>query len=533
VHLSRLLILSLLIGLITLLPIGVVMSYLIYPESAIWQHLWAYVLPEIISNTAILLLGTGVVSAALGIALAWLTACHEFPLRRFFNWALILPLAMPAYVTAFVDIGLFDFTGPVQTFIRHHFGEGIWFPPIRSTPGVIMVMSLSLYPYVYLLCRNAFLSQGARITEAGQLLGLTRNKAFWRLALPMARPWIVGGVIVVLMETLADFGTMSVFNFDTFTTAIYKSWFGLFSLSAAAQLASLLVIVVFGLLIAEQYFAGRKRYHTPLKNMSPRFTLHGRTKWLALIFCSSILLFAFILPLLQLIYWSAQVFTQDFDERYPQFIWHTVLLASVSAGLVVAAALCLALTARTYPNRWFKAWGRLATLGYAVPGSVLAVGIFIPVAAADTYLINFFNAQFGWQGHSSFLRGTLFIMLLALMVRFMAPGFNSIETGLQRITKNQEDAAKGMGLFGWQLLRRIHLPLLKTSLFSAALLVFVDTMKEMPITLMTRPFGWDTLAVRVFEMTSEGQWDRAALPALGIVLVGLLPVFLLSRHQEN
>lgn len=519
-----------LVSLITLIPLLVVLYSLLSPEPAIWQHLRTYVLPDLLLNTLWLVLGVGLLTGFLGVSLAWLTAVCEFPGRRFFAWALMLPLAMPAYVAAFVNIGFFDFTGPLQSLIRAWLGSSAWFPPIRSRGGVILIMSFALYPYVYLLARNAFLTQGRRSLEVAQSLGLSRRAGFFKVALPMARPWIMGGIMLALMEALADFGTVAVFNYDTFTTAIYKAWFGLFSLAAASQLASLLVLLVLGMVMLEQAWRGAKRYTAAGKSSQIRFQLSPQLAWAACAFASLVLIFAFGLPVVQLVVWCVGVFAEDFDARYPMFVLHSVLLSAMAACLVVIAALILAYSLRLYrdwPTRFF---GRLSTLGYAIPGTVLAVGVFIPIAWLDNQLILWFGA---WIGNGAILRGTLTVMLLAYVARFLAPGFSAIDSAMQRITRSQEEAAKGMGLVGWRLFLRVHLPMLRGGILSAALLVFVDVMKEMSITLMTRPFGWDSLSVRVFELTSEGQWERAALPAIAIVAAGLLPVLFLTRHSEK
>ena len=520
---------ALLVSLITLVPLLVVLLSLFSPQPEIWDHLRDSVLPDLLVNTFWLAFGVACATGFLGVSLAWLTAVCEFPGRRFFSWALMLPLAIPAYVAAFVNIGLFDFTGPLQTALRVWFGSSGWFPPIRSRGGVILVMTLALYPYVYLLARNAFLTQGKRSLEVAQSLGLSRVAGFFKVALPMARPWIAAGIMLALMETLADFGTVAVFNYDTFTTAIYKAWFGLFSLPAASQLASILVLMVLLLALAEQAWRGDRRYHATGKSNQSRYPLKPALAWAGSIYASLILILAFALPLGQLLVWCVEVFAEDFDSRYPLFVLHSVMLSGMAALLVVCAALLLAYCLRLYqdwPTRFFV---RLSTLGYAIPGTVLAIGVFIPIAWLDNELIALLQP---WFNGGAILRGTLTVMLLAYVARFLAPGFNAIDSAMQRITRSQEEAARGMGLSGWRLFVRVHLPLLRGGIFSAAMLVFVDVMKEMPITLMTRPFGWDTLSVRIFEMTSEGQWERAALPAVALVIVGLIPVILLTRQAE-
>lgn len=521
------------IALLVVVPLTVVLASLLSPEREIWRHLAEHVLPGLLANTFKMVLGVAAGVTLLGVSLAWLTAACEFPGRKFFSWALLLPLAVPAYVTAFVFVAWLDFTGPVQTLLRTAFGSSTWFPGIRSGGGVVLVMTLALYPYVYLLARNAFLTQGRSALEAAQSLGCSRAGGLFRVALPMARPWIMGGLMLALMETLADFGTVAVFNYDTFTTAIYKTWFGLFSLSGASQLASMLVLLVFALILLEQLSRSRLRYtqagkHSP----SERVRLAGWRGKLASGFATTILLAAFVLPVGQLLLWSASVFTQDFDERYLSFLWHSLYLGAIAAGLTVACALVLVYAQRRHTDSWTRIAVRIATLGYAMPGPVLAVGIFIPLAWLDNQLIHLSKT---WLGHDPglLLQGTLLVMLPAYLTRFLAVGYNPVESAMQRITRNLDEAARTFGVSGLQMLRRVHLPMLRGGLFSAAALVFVDVMKEMPITLMTRPFGWDTLAVRIFEMTSEGEWERAALPAVALVLAGLLPIALLVRHTET
>lgn len=516
------------IALISVIPVLVVVSSLVNPDREIWDHLVQYELPEVLENSFWLVLGVGLGVTVLGVSLAWLTAACHFPAQRFFSWALLLPLALPAYVTAFVWLGLLDFSSPLATWLRENHGI-TQPPPIRSRGGVILVMSLAFYPYVYLTARAAFQGQGRRLMEAAQSLGLSRFQAFWRVALPMARPGIVAGLLLALMETLADFGTVAVFNYNTFTTAIYKAWFSLFSLPAASQLASLLIFFVFVVALLEYQMRARRSYAVSTRAASSpsRIHLHGWRAVLALAWCSLIFILAFALPVGQILHWTAQVWAEDFDTRYLEFAWHSLLLSALGALLVGGLALTLAYAQRLHPTSAMRVTARLSTLGYALPGAVLAVGFFIPIAWLDNQLID----RLGLGGQV--LSGTLVVMLLAYCTRFLAVSFGPIESGLTRISRNVDEAAQSLGVVGPQRLWRIHLPMLRVSVLTAAALTFVDLMKELPITLMTRPFGWDTLAVRVFEMTSEGEWERAALPAAAIALVGLLPVIFLMRNTEH
>ena len=519
---------------LVLVPLAVVLFSVFSETNEVWLHFVQTTLVTLLTNTFWLLLGVGVGTTLLGVSLAWLTAACDFPGRKWLDWALMLPLSLPPYVVAFVGIGLLDFTGPIQTQLRLWLGvERLWFPRIRSTGGVIAVMTLTLYPYVYMLARNAFLTQGRRAIEAAQSLGQGRFRGFLRVALPMARPWIAGGVALVLMETLADFGTVSIFNYDTFTTAIYKAWFGLFSLSAAAQLASLLVLIVFVVLLVEQRSRSRRRFsHAGRSSVADRISLRGGRGWLAFAYAISVLGIAFIIPVGQLFVWAFGVFRQDFDLRYLSFLGHSVFLGGAAALLTCVGALILVSANRLRNDLMTRTAVRVATLGYALPGSVLAVGIFIPIIWIDKQMIGWIKTLFGIE-IGFILSGTLAAMLLAYLIRFLAVAHGAVDSAMNRITPSLDETARCLGVSGIPLLRKVYLPLLRGGLLTAALLVFVDVMKEMPITLMTRPFGWDTLSVRIFEMTSEGEWERAALPAVALVLTGFIPILLLSRYSNR
>ena len=514
-----------LISLFMLVPILIVLLSWTQPVADIWGHMREYVLPQVLKNTAILLLMVTVISGTVGTALAWVTSMYRFPGQRFFSWALMLPLAMPAYVLAFVTVGIVDFSGPLQTALRD-FGITTAIPSVRNVWGAGLILSLAFYPYVYLLARQAFLSQGKRAIEAGQMLGLSRSKVFFRLALPQALPWVIGGLLLASMETLADFGAVSVFNVDTFTTAIYKAWFGFFSLTTAAQLAALLIGVIFIVVLFEQYWQA-KRGNIIAQGSSQRFEASKPAKLAMTLLCTLVFLIAFLIPFAQLIYWTAANFQQDFDARYIDFVTNSLMIASMTTAFIAVLAIVIAWIKRQYPDKSTKLMTTLANLGYVVPGTVLAVGIFIPIAWLDNQLIAFGVTS------TQFLSGSVIVMLLALSTRFMTVSFQPVDRQLQRLTVNQEAAAKLLSDSPFQRWRQVMLPVLSPGVLTGLLMGFVEVMKEMPITLMTRRQGWDTLAVRVFEMTSEGMLARAALPSLLIVLVGLIPVWILLRQSDK
>jgi iron(III) transport system permease protein len=513
-------------------PILVVALSWFTPAGDVWRHLVQTVLGELLLNTVVLMLGVGGGVFLLGAGLAWLTTMYDFPGRRLFDWALMLPLAIPAYVLAFVAVALLDFSGPVQGSLRAIFGSSNWFPPIRSAGGVIAVMVLAFYPYVYMLARAAFLAQGRRMLETGRVLGLSPRAAFLRVALPMARPALAAGVALALMEALADFGAVAIFNYDTFTTAIYKSWLGLFSLPAAAQLASLLLLFVAVALIGERQLRGRARYHVTLRHgREQRYRLAGARAAGAAIACALVLLLAFVIPVGQLFYWAWDSARVDLDARYLRFFLNTVALGAAAAIVTTFCALLLAYTYRLKPDRWVAGAVRFATLGYALPGSVLAVGIMVSFVWLDRQFAQWLQSIFG-IAIGPLLTGSLLALLLAYGVRFMAVAHGPIDSSFERIKPSLWQAARSLGASNREILWRVSIPLLRTGLLSAALLVFVEVMKELPATLLLRPFGWDTLATRIFEMTSEGQWERAALPALTLVLAGLIPVVMLVRRSS-
>jgi iron(III) transport system permease protein len=514
-------------------PILIVTLAWLTPAGDVWRHLVHTVLGELLRHTAVLMFGVGLGVFVLGAGLAWLVAMCEFPGRRVFDWALMLPLAVPAYVLAFVAVALLDFSGPVQGMLRTLFGSSAWFPPIRSAGGVIGVMVLAFYPYVYMLARAAFLAQGRRMLETGRVYGLTPWAAFVRVALPMARPALAAGVALALMEALADFGAVAVFNYDTFTTAIYKAWQGLFSLPAAAQLASLLLLFVAVALIGERKWRGRARYHVALRQERvERYRLAGSRAWLATAACGIVLLLAFVIPVGQLLRWVWSAARTDLDARYLRFFFNTVFLGAAAAATTTLCALLLAYTYRLKPDRWVAGAVRFATLGYALPGSVLAVGIMLSFVWLDRQLAQALHAGFGITA-GPLLIGTLTALLLAYGVRFMAVAYGPIDSSFERIKPSLWQAARSLGAGNREILWRVSIPLLRSGLLSAGLLVFVEVMKEMPATLLLRPFGWDTLATRVFEMTSEGQWERAALPAVTLVAAGLIPVVMLVRRSTS
>jgi iron(III) transport system permease protein len=509
-----------LIALLVAAPVLVVCAALARPTLGVWRHLWETQLVELVGHTVALIVGVGLGVAVLGTALAWLVTSYRFPGHGALEWLLVLPLAMPAYVLGFVFLAVFDFAGPVQRTVRAVTGRPAgWFPDPASYGGLVLVMTLVLYPYVYVLARASFLEQPPTMHEAARALGVSRWTLIRRVVLPLARPAIVGGVFLALMEALADFGTVAVFNYATFTVAIYRVWFGLFDRHAATELASLLVLATLGLYVAERGLRGRARFDPQRRGARPAPPpLRGGRAWAATGVAAGVVALAFGLPVLRLLTWIPAGAAAD--PRYPGFLANTLGVATGAAGLALAAALVVAYGVRQSRSPLVAVLARIATMGYALPGSVIAVGVLALLAWLDRRV------------GGLFLVGSLVGLVFAYVVRFLAPAYQAVDAGLARITPSMDMAGRSLGLAPGAVLRRVHLPLLRRSLLTAALLVFVDTMKEMPATLLLRPLGYDTLAVRVWQFTSESLWEAAALPALTIVAAGVVPVVLLVRGSR-
>lgn len=514
------------------IPVIVVLSSVFAPVGETWTHLAATVLSEYVWNSLWLMLWVGCGVAVIGVGTAWLTTTCRFPGRGFFEWALILPLAVPAYVMAYAYTDFLQFTGPVQSALRAYFGWGprdYWFPDVRSLGGAAAMFSFVYYPYVYLLARAAFLEQAAGMVEAGRSLGYGPWRSFFRLALPLARPGLAAGIALALMETLADFGTVAYFGLPTFTTGIYRAWLSLGDRVAAAQLAAALLGFVAAVLIAERMTRGRARFddRSARRRLVSR-RLRGLPALGAVTACAAPVILGFALPGAILFELSIAGEGLRFSARYLTLVANSVSLAAVTAVGAVMLALLMAYAARVGGNMVALAAHRLAALGYAVPGAVIAVGILIPVTRLDHALSGWLLSWFGIST-GLILTGGVAALVYAYLVRFLAVALQSVEAGLAKITFSMDDAARSLRATPFGILTRVHVPLLMPSLLTAALMVFVDVMKELPATFMMRPFNFDTLAVHTYNLASDERLSELAVPALTIVVVGIVPLILLSR----
>lgn len=537
-RLSLLLAVAVSVAVLAGLPVASVgLNIFVGGTSATWSHLAQTVLPEYILNSLWLCLGVGIGVGTLGVTTAWLTAMHEFPGRRFFEWALVLPLAMPAYVMAYVYTDFLQFVGPLQTALRETFGwqrGDYWFPDIRTLPGAVLMFVCVLYPYVYLVTRTAFLERASGMLEAARTLGMGPWRAFFTVSLPLARPAIVAGTALALMETLADYGTVAYFAVNTFTTGIYRAWFSLGDRVAAAQLAAMLLSFVLFLLMAERISRGRARYGNTTGRRRPMAgaRLRGFAAFLAFVGCLLPLLLGFVLPALLLLRMALAEGDAQFGERFLVLSRNSFLLAGMTAGIGVLLALLLAYGARLSKTTLATGLNRLVGLGYAVPGAVIAVGVLIPVTRLDNWLAGQWEQWFG-SNPGLLLTGGIAALIYAYLVRFLAVALHTVEASLARITPNMDDAARSLGLGQGATLRRVHAPMLRGSLFTAGLLVFVDVMKELPATLVMRPFNFDTLATQAYTLASDERLAEASTASLAIVAVGLLPLIALSRQVSR
>jgi iron(III) transport system permease protein len=523
---------------LVILPIVAVLSRLARPADGVMAHLAATVLPGYVANSLMLAGGVVALSVAIGVATAWLVATADFPGRRIAEWALILPMTVPGYVIAIVYFDLLTFAGPVQTWLRAVTGwrrGDYWFPPVASLGGAIVLLSFVLYPYVYLLARTAFLFQARHLMDAARSLGTGRFGTFRRIALPLARPAIAAGAGFVAMETLADYGAVHQLGVPTLTTGIMRTWFAAGSQAAAAQLAVLLLGIVVAILLLERAARGGRRFAGDPGGRAavlPRRRLTGPAAAGAILACALPVAIGFVIPVAELFRLHLSVGDSMWGPRFFAFALNSLTLAAGAAVLLVGIGLVLAYAQRLDNGPLVRLAVRAAGFGYAVPGSVVAVGLLIALGGADRAIGAAAEAAFGWSPGLIFT-GTVAALLFAYAVRFLAIALNSLDAGFARIPPRMDDAARSLGEGTGATLWRIHAPLLRPSVLAAAIFVFADVMKELPATLIVRPFNFDTLAVRVFRLAADARIAEASTAALCIIAAGILPVMLLSRAMNG
>ena len=511
-------------------PIILVLSSLFYGYSDNWFHLYNYVLSEYIINSIFLILGVSFFVVLIGVLSSWLVTNYDFFGKSFFEWALILPLAVPPYILAYTFTEIFDTYGSANTLLSNIFlfdEKKVFFPSVRNIYGAIAVFSFTLYPYVYLVSRMAFVNQSISIIEAGRILGLSRVGAFFKLSIPLIRPAIFAGLALVIMETLSDFGAVEHFAIATFTTGIFRTWYGMYDLNTAMQLASLLLIFVTIFLVFERLSRKKAAFvsSNSLYKKHKVMKLKGSYSFFAMLFCLIPVFVGFILPIIELINWTINYKLDFFNKDFLKSAFNSLLLALIAAFLCTMIAFLINFTARYQGNKLLSFLSSTLMLGYAVPGLILAIGI--------TQLLTIIDNSFYLFRIDIILTGSLIGLIIAYIIKSYALSNSTIESGFQRISNSIDDVSKTFNISGIKLMYKIHLPLLRTGLFTSILLVGSEVIKELPATLILRPFNFETLAVSAYNYASEERMYEAAAPSIAIVIVGLLPIIILSRMIKN
>ncbi|ENO3978883.1 iron ABC transporter permease [Aeromonas veronii] len=526
------------IALLLGLPVIALLFSAFSAEGELFRHLADTVLLDYLGNTLGLVVGVVLLSLLFGVPTAWLVAMCQVPGRRALQWALMLPMAMPSYIVAYVYTDLLDYSGPLQAELRALFSwnspADYWFPAIRSLGGASWVLALVLFPYVYLLTRASFLEQSVSLIHSSRLLGCTPWQSFRRLSLPLARPAIMVAVSLVAMETLADFATVHFFAINTLTTAVYDTWLGYGSLATAAKLSCLMLLAVVLLIALERRSRSRQQvFQKSMGHEQPlRYPLKGMSRWLAGLWCWGLVLAGFGLPFVILLDYGVRYFELSWTPEFVRFAGNSLAISALTALLAMGIALLLGFFRRL--DGGFKSLLplRIAAMGYAMPGTVLAIGVLVPLTALD-FAINDLAEWLGRQGPGLLLTGTITAIVFGYLVRFVAIAIGSVESSMGKISPSLDMAARSLGQGDGGMLRRVHLPLVRRGLFAGAMLVFIESMKELPAALLLRPFNFDTLATHVYQFVSDEMLERGALGAIVIVLVGLLPLIWVNRSLDT
>ncbi len=511
------------------IPIFIIYTGLINRNSPTWNHITSNLLPQYIANTSFLVLGTVVLTLIFGTLTAWFVAAYDFPFRKQLSWLLVLPLTIPTYIAAYAYSGLFEYTGPIFSLLRNSFNLELSGLNVRNIYGAIVVISSVLYPYVYIAARASFLVDSGRLFEAARTLGSTPFSNFWKIVLPVSRPAIVAGMSLVIMEVLNEYGAVKYYGVTTFTTGIFRAWFSLEDLQAAICLSALLMTFVFALIIAERLQRGKRQFKSGTGN-SPlsRYRLNGTSKYLAFLVCLIPVVAGFLFPILQLFYWGTFTFGKVIGDDFAPLIANSFSLSFMAALLCVAISVVLVYSVRLSRNNQSEIFGQIASLGYSIPGAAMAVGIMMTTLFIDQAVLRTLNFSTGLV-----LTGSMFALLYAYIIRYLAVGYNPIDSGFKKIAFSLTEVSRTLGISPLQSLFSINLPLLKPALWSALLLVFVDVMKELPLTLILRPFNYETLATRAFRYANDEMVPESAPVSLVIIATALIPIILLNRKIDQ
>jgi len=529
---------SWLLSLLLFLPLLAIVWQSFGNDQDVFAQLWQTVLPDYLLNTLLVVIGVSTLSMVIGVPIAWLVAMCQFPLRRFYVWGMLLPLAMPSYVVAFVYTDLLEYAGPIQSTLREFFGwssaQDYAFFDVRTLSGATVMLALVLYPYVYLLARTAFLEQSQSLVQSARMLGCSPWQSFWRISLPLARPAIAIAVALVAMESLADFAVVHYFAVPTLTTAVYDTWLGYGSLAAAARLSALMLAVLFVLISIERLGRKKQRHYQRGSGQETivRHQLTGTKAILASVFCGGIFMAGFGVPFISLIDMAIAYFDESFNSQFFEYSVNSLLLASGVAVICLIIAIVLGFYKRLAATKASELAPKLASTGYALPGTVLAIGVLIPLSIFD-HGINGVIESMGFNGPGLLLSGTVFAIVAGYVVRFSAIAIGSVESSLNKVSPSIDMVSVTLGTSPLKMLFKVHFPLIKKGCFAGALLVFIESMKELPAALLLRPFNYETLATYVYQFVSDEQLEHGALAAIVIVVVGLIPLLFLNRSLEQ
>ena len=518
--------------LLVIIPIMTVMSFIFQPSTELWGHLSDNLLIDYLLNTGMIVISVALLTIIIGVSCAWLVTNFSFPGVNVFKWLLVMPIAIPTYVSAYIYAGLFEPSGMIFDSVENYLGLGkelYDLIELRNVYGVIFILSVCLYPYVYLLSYSSFKEQSYCAIEVGKSLGLSDKELFSRVSIPLARPGIIAGVSLVVMETLAEFGTMDYYGVRTFTTGIYRTWFAFGDETSALHLASILLTFVFIIIIVEKFSRGKSQYvNTSQKSKKIKARdLNGIYGVYACLWCLLFTLLGFVLPVIQLLFWLSETYSYIFEDYYIQVIKNTVSIATIASIIIVLISIYSSYINRSTDNLYIKSSLKIFTLGYSIPGVVIAVGIIIPLTMVDNFQARIFGSPL------YYLSGSFFALVLCYLVRFSTISYNATESGLGKIKKNIDLTVHSFGLSDFAILKKVHMPIMKTTLITSFILVFVDIVKELPATLILRPFNFDTLAINIYELASSEQLSYIASPSLILIIISLIPVILLIRKNIN
>ncbi|GGF21059.1 iron(III) ABC transporter permease [Halobacillus andaensis] len=527
--------LTMIIVVLILLPNITILISFFTEKAENWAHIQEFILPNLIKNTSLLIIFTGILAIMMGTSLAWLVSAYDFPFKNFFKWALILPLAIPPYIAGYTYNGILNYTGVIQKTLRNTWGIEVnqKYFDILNLPGAVFIFTLFLFPYVFMITRGFLQNQSASLVENARLLGRGPFSIFFRVVLPVSRGAIVGGASLVLLEVLNDYGVVQYFGVPTFSTAIFQTWFGMGDLNAAIKLSATLMFIVFFILVIEKFLRGRKKYSyttTKVRPLKP-IKLTKSKAWTAFSYCVIIFALGFLIPFIQLIAWMFLTFEKMMSSTFIELVWNSLFVSLVGAAMITVFAVIIANFARMHQSFISKAPARVTILGYSIPGAVIAVGISTVFIEIDNLLFNFY--EMAGLDASLFISTSLFMLISAYVIRFLAVGFNSIEAGFDKVGNKFTEASRMLGMNVTKTFFKVDLRMIKGPLISGFILAFIEIIKELPLTLILRPFNFDTLSTKAYQYASDEQIHEASLASIIIVVVSAIAIYVFHKVLEK